>query len=67
MEIVQLRQEINDLLENVVEHSNSYTTKEHLSSLEVSFVLKKVSKAQEALTILKYLLEVEQQDIFFYK
>lgn len=57
MEIEQLRQEINDLLENVVKHSNSYTSKDHLSSLDVSFVIKKVSKLQEGLTGLKYLLE----------
>jgi len=59
MEIEQLRQEINDLLENVVKHSNSYTSKDHLSALDVSFVIKKVSKLQEALAVLKYLLEME--------
>jgi len=59
MEIEQLRQEINDLLGNVVEHSNSYTAKEHLSSLDASFILKKVNKVQESLTVLKYLLEVK--------
>lgn len=62
MEIEQLRQEINDLLDNVVEHSNSYTGKEHLSSLDVSFILKKVNKAQEALAVLKFLLDVKHQE-----
>tara|TARA_B100000809_G_C15081532_1_gene509818 strand:+ start:195 stop:752 length:558 start_codon:yes stop_codon:yes gene_type:complete len=62
MEIEQLRQEINDLLENVVEHSNSYTAKEHLSSLDVSFILKKVNTVQESLTVLKYLLEVKHDE-----
>jgi hypothetical protein len=62
MEIEQLRQEINDLLENVVQHSNSYTAKEHLSSLDVSFVQKKVNKVQERLTVLKYLLEAKHDE-----
>jgi len=62
MEIEQLRQEINELLENVVEHSNSYTGKKHLSSLDTSFILKKVNKVQESLTVLKYLLEVKHDE-----
>lgn len=62
MEIEQLRQEINDLLENVVEHSNSYTSKEHLSSLDVGFILKKVNKVQESLTVLKYLSDVKHDE-----
>lgn len=62
MEIEQLRQDINDLLENVVEHSNAYSAKEHLSSLDARFILKKVNKVQEALVILNYLLEAEHQE-----
>ena len=62
MEIEQLRQEINDLLENVIEHSNSYTSKEHLSSLDVGFILKKVNKVQESLTVLKYLSDVKHDE-----
>jgi len=62
MEIEQLRQEINELLENVVKHSNNYTGKEHLSTLDASFILKKVNKVQESLTILKYLLEAKHQE-----
>ena len=62
MEIEQLRQDINDLLENVVTHSNSYTSKEHLSALDVSSVIKKVSKLQEDLAVLKYLLEVKDEE-----
>ena len=44
MEIEQLRQEINDLLENVVKHSNSYTGKKELLALDASLVLNKVNK-----------------------
>lgn len=59
MEIEQLRQEINELLENIVKHSNGYSEKEHLIALDVNFIQKKVNKLQESLTILKYLLEAK--------
>ena len=62
MEIEQLRQEINDLLENVVKHSNSYTGKKELLALDASLVLNKVNKVQEGLTVLKYLLEVKHNE-----
>ncbi|MCB0400827.1 MAG: hypothetical protein KDD41_01985 [Flavobacteriales bacterium] len=60
MEIGQLRKEINDLLENIVEHSNNYSNNRPIPSLEVSYVLKKVSRMQETLIILKHLLEQEE-------
>lgn len=63
MEIEQLRKEINELLENVVEHSNAYSGNKPISSLEISFVLSKINKMQEAFIILKHLLNKQEVDI----
>jgi len=60
MEIDEIRQELNDLLENVVDHSGRYTAERPIPSLEISFVLSKINKMQENLTILKYLLEQKE-------
>lgn len=61
MEIEQLRQELNDLLENVVEHSQRYSGNRPIPSLEISFVLTKINKMQETLIILKHLLKEEEK------
>ncbi len=61
MEIQRLRQELNELLENVVEHSQRYSDNRPIPSLEISFVLKKINKMQETLTILKYLAEDQEK------
>ncbi|PJA07946.1 MAG: hypothetical protein COX70_05130 [Flavobacteriales bacterium CG_4_10_14_0_2_um_filter_32_8] len=61
MEIEQLRKEINHLLENIVEHSNSYSENKSIPSLEISFVLAKVNKLHESLMVLKYLLEEQEK------
>lgn len=63
MEIEQLRQELNDLLENVVEHSNNYSGNRQIPSLEISYVLTKINKMQETLIILKHLLKEEERQI----
>jgi hypothetical protein len=63
MEIEQLRKEINELLENVVEHSNSYSGNRQIPSLEISFVLTKINKMQELLIILKHLLKENERNI----
>ena len=47
MEIDEIRQELNDLLENVVDHSGRYTAERPIPSLEISFVLSKINKMQE--------------------
>lgn len=62
MEIEQLRQEINQLLESLVIHCDSYTGKRHLTSLEVNHVLSKTNSLQERLSVLKYLLEKQYQN-----
>ena len=61
MEIAELRQELNDLLENVVEHSQRYSGNRPIPSLEISFVFTKINKMQETLIILKYLLKEEEK------
>lgn len=61
MEIAELRQELNDLLENVVEHSQRYSGNRPIPSLEISFVLTKINKMQETLIILKHLLKEEEK------
>src|SRR3989338_9055 len=61
MEIEQLRKEINHLLENVVEHSNSYSDNKPIPSLEISFILTKINKLHETMSILKYLLEEQER------
>jgi len=63
MEIEQLRQELNDLLENVVEHSNNYSGNRQIPSLEISYVLTKINKMQETLIILKHLVKEEEIQI----
>ncbi len=61
MEIEELRKEINHLLANVVEHSNSYSDNRPIPSLEISFILTKVNKLQESMAVLKHLLEKQEQ------
>jgi len=60
MEIDKLRQELNDLLENIVDHSENYSKNRPIPSLEVSYVLSKVNKMQETLIVLKFLLKEEE-------
>ena len=60
MEIEDIRKELNHLLENVVEHSQDFSDGRPIPSLEVSFVLAKINKMQQALIILKHLLEEQE-------
>ena len=62
MEIDQLRQELNDLLDNVVEHSEIYSGNRQIPSLEISYVLTKINKMQETLIVLKHLLNEEERE-----
>jgi len=61
MEIDKLRQEFNQLLDNINNHSERFTSKPHVPSLEMSVVMAKLSKMHETASILKYLLE-EKED-----
>lgn len=63
MEIEQLRKELNDLLDNVVEHSSNYSGNRQIPSLEISYVLTKINKMQETLIILKHLIKEEEKQI----
>lgn len=60
MEIQEIRQELNELIENIVDHSGRYNDERQIPSLEVSFVLSKINKMQEKFTILKFLLEQQE-------
>lgn len=61
MEIEHIRKELNDLLENVVEHSSRYSDERPIPSLEISFVLSKINKMQESMSVLRYLLEEQEK------
>ena len=60
MEIQEIRQELNQLLENIVDHSGRYNEERLIPSLEVNFVLSKINKMQEKLAVLKFLLEQQE-------
>jgi len=60
MEVKKIRQELNELIKNIVEHSESFPANRPIPSLEVSAVISKVNKMQERLAVLKYLLEVHE-------
>lgn len=62
MEIERIRKEINELLENVMEHSSRYSDERPIQSLEISFVLTKINKMQESFAILKHLLELQEKE-----
>ncbi len=62
MEIEQLRKELNDLLENVVEHSSGYERSRKMPPLEISYVLSKINKMQETLILLKHLTNEEEKE-----
>ncbi|NCP46077.1 MAG: hypothetical protein GW818_06570 [Flavobacteriales bacterium] len=60
MEIHRIRKELNQLLQNIVNHSESFPENRPIPSLEVSAVISKVNKMQERLVVLKYLLEAQE-------
>ncbi|MBW6483448.1 MAG: hypothetical protein K0B10_10360 [Vicingaceae bacterium] len=60
MDVKKIRKELNWLLKNIVEHSESFPANRPIPSLEVSAVISKVSKMQERLNILRYLLETQE-------
>ena len=61
MEIEGIRKELNDLLDNVLEHSTRYSEERPIPSLEISFVLTKINKMQENLSVLRHLLEEKEK------
>jgi len=61
MEIEQLRKEFNQLLANISEHSERFTDHEHLPALEVSVMMSKINKLQEIATVLKFVLQDNEQ------
>lgn len=63
MEIEQIRQELNHLLDSVVEHSENYSNKRQIPSLEIGVVLAKINKMQENLAVLRYLLRDKERQL----
>lgn len=62
MEIEQLRKEINQILANITEHSERFTGKEYLPSLEVSVLMSKINKLQELSAVLKYKIQQKEEN-----
>ncbi len=62
MEIEQLRKELNHLLNNVIEHSQDFSNKRQIPSLEISVVLAKINKMQENLAVLRHLLQERENN-----
>lgn len=63
MEIQQLRKEFNQLLDKINKHSELFTDKEHFPSLEASVMLSKINKLQEIAAVLKYTVELKEDEI----
>ena len=63
MEVKKIRQELNELLKNIVKHSDSLPANRPIPSLEISAVISKVNKMQEQLIVLKYLLEIQENKL----
>ena len=61
MEIEHMRKELTRLLDNIIEHSNRYTEERAIPSLEVGAVLTKISRLQEGMSVLRYLLEEREK------
>lgn len=63
MDTNEIRKELNKLLKNVVNHSESFPENRPIPSLEISAVLSKINKMQENLAVLKFLLEVQEKGL----
>jgi len=56
-----MRKELTQLLDNILEHSNRYTEERAIPSLEIGAVLTKISRLQEGMSVLRYLLEEREK------
>lgn len=63
MSIQKIRKELNELLESVVAHSESFPEDRPIPSLEISVVLAKITKMQENLAVLKFLLSNQEKEL----
>ena len=62
MEIEHIRKELNELLENIQEHSNRYSDERPIPSLDISFIQKKINRLQEKMAVLKHLIERKENE-----
>lgn len=60
MEIEDIRKELNHLLNSIVDHSTKFSDERPIPSLEISFVLTKINKMQENLSVLRHLLKEKE-------
>ncbi|HCQ30413.1 MAG TPA: hypothetical protein DIU39_09015 [Flavobacteriales bacterium] len=59
-EISELRQKITDLVDNIKEHSDRFTGKKHLPTLELNVFLAKLNRLYETTVVLRYLMEEKE-------
>lgn len=62
MEIQQLRKEFNQLLDKINQHSERFTDADHFPSLEASVMLSKINKLQELTAVLKFAIELNEEE-----
>jgi DNA mismatch repair ATPase MutS len=62
MEIQQLRKEFNQLLDKINQHSERFTDEDHFPSLEASVMLSKINKLQELAAVLKFAIELNEEE-----
>ena len=62
MEIQQLRKEFNQLLDKINQHSDRFTDADHFPSLEASVMLSKINKLQELAAVLKFAIELNEEE-----
>lgn len=61
MEIEQLRKEFNQVLANIAEHFEHFTEYDHVPALEISVLMSKINKLQEIAAILKYKIQLNEE------
>jgi hypothetical protein len=60
--ITELRQKITDLVDNIKEHSDRFTGKQHLPTLELNVFLAKLNRLYETTVVLRYLMEEKESE-----
>ncbi len=61
-EIAELRKKITDLVDNIKEHSDRFTGKKHLPTLELNVFLAKLNRLYETTVVLRYLMDKEEME-----
>ncbi len=61
-EIAELRKKITDLVDNIKAHSDRFTGKKHLPTLELNVFLAKLNRLYETTVVLRYLMDKEEME-----